>query len=248
VALATPVSFYYKEFSGHAYAENTATGAYSEQDDTSTSLINLSATRNNALSTAIARDQGYYLYADANVEGKNRFTDSWVEAYLPFTATCTDVRLRFDYGLGASTVGKASAAAELYVRIIDFGDSPPVDIFYLKVSASSEGTQQSSADEDSYFGTFNELLPPLVVGEVYALLYEVYYVSAGASPSIEPSAFAYGWLDKPRVTCLDDPSPVPVPGTWSLLTSGLVGLLGWPRRSRRADRILVLKNIKAVSS
>jgi hypothetical protein len=232
-ALATPVSFYYQEYTVHAYAENTATGACEENTETSTSKIGVSASRVNALATASAKTNDYYLYADANVEQKNRFAESWVSADRRFQADCTDVLLQFDYGIAASTVGKASAAAVLYVRIFDFVNNP-VGIFYLAVNASSEGTQLSSSDEASYFGTFDETIDSLVVGEVYALNFEIWEVYAEALSGVAPEALAYGWIDNVRVKCLDDPSfsPVPVPGTWFLLISGLVGVLPWGWRKR----------------
>jgi hypothetical protein len=240
LASATAVSFYSTEYIGHALVTNTGTGASNAADADNASGVNVSAflpatgTPKTVTASAAAPLPGKLVYADAYLNTKNRYAESWAEAILCFKAPCEEVELTFHYFMSAETAGKAEASAQLYVSFTDF-DTIPVQLFNDNATASSTGAAGDESDSQSYEGDFSLPIKNLVIDKEYCFDLQAYYVYADSSgATTDPTASAVGYISNFAANCDGGPPIVtPVPGSWLFMVSGLMGLLGvgWRRQS-----------------
>jgi hypothetical protein len=236
LASATSISFYSTEYIGHAFVKNTGTGTTAVADDDNASGVNVSAflpatgTPKTVTASAAAPLPGKIVYADAGLINKGRFGESWAEAILCFKAPCEEVELKFHYFMGAETVGKADASAQLYVSFSDF-DAAPVELFNDNATASSTGTPGNESDSQTFEDDFSIKISNLVLNKEYCFDVQAYYVYADSEgATTNPTASAKGYISNFEANCV---VVTPIPGSWLLMASGLMGILGvgWRRHS-----------------
>lgn len=221
VGRAAPLSYYYTNYYAYTSAENTDSGGYDKDVVTSASPpISASAQEGNATASASA-GVGKFLFAEASESGENWLAQSWVHADLRFTASSSQVSLKFNYYLEAYSVGDAAAYAQLHMYL---GGSSwqPDDIV---ANACSSGDMDDSA---IISGSVNEVVE-VTPGQDYQLWLEIWWVYAQGYTGT--AAYGQGWIDN---FSLDDGTTPPAthspaPATWLLLSSGLAALLGWRR-------------------